>query len=71
MLSSLFFLIVNSTLLLMLIGFLKEKGNIDLMFLTCLAFTFLGNVTLGISSNTIISFINVILGFRLYSSQFI
>lgn len=66
MLSGLFFLIVNLTLLLMLIGFLKGKGNIDLMFLTCLAFTFLGNVTLGITSNTIISFINVILGFRLY-----
>ena len=66
MLSGLFFLIVNLTLLLMLIGFLKEKGNIDLMFLTCLVFTFLGNVQGGLSANTFISFINVNLGFRLY-----
>ena len=66
MLSSICFLIVNSTLLLMLIGFLKDKGNIDLMFLTCLLFTFLGNVQGGLSANTFISYINIILGFRLY-----
>ena len=66
MLSSLCFLVVNSTLLLMLIGFLRNKDHIDFMFLTCLLFTFLGNLCLGISVNTIIALINVGLGIKVF-----
>ena len=64
MLSSLCFLVVNSTLLLMLLKFNYEKEHIDLMFLVCLLFTFLGNICLGISVNTIIALINVGLGIK-------
>ena len=64
MLSNLCFLIVNSTLLLMLLKFNYEKEHIDLMFLVCLLFTFLGNICLGISVNTIIALINVGLGIK-------
>lgn len=66
MLSNLCFLIVNSTLLLMLLKFNNEKENIDLMFLVCLLFTFLGNLCLGISVNTIIALINVGLGIKVF-----
>ena len=66
MLSSLCFLIVNSTLLLMLIGFLRNKDHIDFMFLICLLFTFLGNATIGMSINTAIALINIILGIILF-----
>ena len=66
MLSSICFLVVNSTLLLMLIGFLRNKDHIDLMFLVCLLFTFLGNLCLGISANTIIALINVGLGIKVF-----
>ena len=64
MLSNLCFLIVNSTLLLMLLKINNEKEHIDLMFLVCLLFTFLGNICLGISVNTIIALINVGLGIK-------
>ena len=66
MLSNLCFLIVNSTLLLMLLKFNNEKEHIDLMFLVCLLFTFLGNICLGISVNTIIALINVGLGIKVF-----
>ena len=66
MLSNLCFLIVNSTLLLMLLKFNYEKEHIDLMFLVCLLFTFLGNICLGISVNTIIALINVGLGIKVF-----
>ena len=66
MLSNLCFLIVNSTLLLMLLKFNNEKEHIDLMFLVCLLFTFLGNICLGISANTIIALINVGLGIKVF-----
>ena len=66
MLSNLCFLIVNSTLLLMLLKFNYEKEHIDLMFLVCLLFTFLGNLCLGISVNTIIALINVGLGIKVF-----
>ena len=66
MLSNLCFLIVNSTLLLMLLKFNNEKEHIDLMFLVCLLFTFLGNLCLGISANTIIALINVGLGIKVF-----
>ena len=64
MLSNLCFLIVNSTLLLMLLKISNEKEHIDLMFLVCLLFTFLGNICLGISVNTIIALINIGLGIK-------
>ena len=66
MLSNLCFLVVNSTLLLMLLKFNYEKEHIDLMFLVCLLFTFLGNISLGISVNTIIALINVGLGIKVF-----
>ena len=66
MLSSLCFLVVNSTLLLMLLKINNEKEHIDLMFLACLLFTFLGNICLGISVNTIIALINVGLGIKVF-----
>ena len=66
MLSNLCFLIVNSSLLLMLLKFNYEKEHIDLMFLVCLLFTFLGNICLGISVNTIIALINVGLGIKVF-----
>ena len=66
MLSSLCFLVVNSTLLLMLLKFNNEKEHIDLMFLVCLLFTYLGNLCLGISANTIIALINVSLGVKVF-----
>ena len=66
MLSNLCFLIVNSTLLLMLLKNNNEKEHIDLMFLVCLLFTFLGNICLGISVNTIIALINVGLGIKVF-----
>ena len=66
MLSSLCFLVVNSTLLLMLLKINNKKEYIDLMFLICLLFTFLGNLCLGISVNTIISLINVGLGIKVF-----
>ena len=66
MLSNLCFLIVNSTLLLMLLKIKNEKEHIDLMFLVCLLFTFLGNLCLGISANTIIALINVGLGIKVF-----
>ena len=66
MLSNLCFLIVNSTLLLMLLKINNEKEHIDLMFLICLLFTFLGNICLGISVNTIIALINVGLGIKVF-----
>ena len=66
MLSNLCFLIVNSTLLLMLLKINNEKEHIDLMFLVCLLFTFLGNICLGISANTIIALINVGLGIKVF-----
>ena len=66
MLSNLCFLIVNSTLLLMLLKIDNEKEHIDLMFLVCLLFTFLGNLCLGISANTIIALINVGLGIKVF-----
>ena len=66
MLSSICFLIVNSTLLLMLLKINNEKEHIDLMFLICLLFTFLGNICLGISVNTIIALINVGLGIKVF-----
>ena len=66
MLSNLCFLIVNSTLLLMLLRINNEKEHIDLMFLVCLLFTFLGNICLGISVNTIIALINVGLGIKVF-----
>ena len=66
MLSSICFLIVNSTLLLMLLRNNNEKEHIDLMFLVCLLFTFLGNICLGISVNTIIALINVGLGIKVF-----
>ena len=67
MLSSLCFLVVNSTLLLMLLKFNNEKEHIDLMFLACLLFNLLGNLCLGISVNTIISLINVGLGIKVFN----
>ena len=66
MLSSLCFLVVNSILLSMLLKFNNEKEHIDLMFLVCLLFTFLGNLCLGISVNTIIALINVGLGIKVF-----
>ena len=66
MLSSLCFLVVNSTLLLMLLKINNDKEHIDLMFLVCLLFTFLGNLWLGISVNTIIALINVGLGIKVF-----
>ena len=66
MLSNLCFLIVNSTLLLMLLKNNNEKEHIDLMFLVCLLFTFLGNICLGISVNTIIALINIGLGIKVF-----
>ena len=66
MLSSLCFLVVNSTLLLMLLKFNNDKEHIDLMFLVCLLFTFLCNLCLGISVNTIIALINVGLGIKVF-----
>ena len=66
MLSNLCFLIVNSSLLLMLLRINNEKEHIDLMFLVCLLFTFLGNICLGISVNTIIALINVGLGIKVF-----
>ena len=66
MLSSFCFLVVNSTLLLMLLKFNNDKEHIDLMFLVCLLFTFLGNLCLGISVNTIIALINVGLGIKVF-----
>ena len=67
MLSSLCFLVVNSTLLLMLLKINNEKEHIDLMFLVCLLFNLLGNLCLGISVNTIISLINVGLGIKVFN----
>ena len=67
MLSSLCFLVVNSILLSMLLKFNNEKEHIDLMFLVCLLFTFLGNICLGISVNTIIALINVGLGIKVFN----
>ena len=66
MLSNLCFLIVNSTLLLMLLKINNEKEHIDLMFLVCLLFNLLGNLCLGISVNTIIALINVGLGIKVF-----
>ena len=66
MLSSLCFLVVNATLFIMLTGFMKEKGHIDFKFFVCLLFTLLGNATIGMSINTVISLVNVALGLYLY-----
>lgn len=62
MLSVLCFLIVNLTLTVMLSNFKKKGLNIDLMFMICLTFTFLGNAFIGISINTVIAFINLCIG---------
>ena len=66
MLSSLCFLVVNATLFIMLTGFIKEKEHIDFKFFICLLFTFLGNATIGMSINTAIALINIILGIILF-----
>ena len=52
--------------MLMLLKINNDKEHIDLMFLVCLLFTFLGNLCLGISENTIIALINVGLGIKVF-----
>ena len=49
-------------LMLILLIRLKDKDRIDILFLGCLLFTFLGNMMCGLSINTILSFINLFLG---------
>lgn len=65
MISTLCFLVVNTLLSFMLLGFIKNKGNIGIDFMLCLLFTFLGNLFIGIGINTIISLLNVFLGLYL------
>ena len=65
MISTLCFLVVNSLLSFMLLGFIKNKGNIGIDFMLCLLFTFLGNLSLGIGINTLVSLFNVCLGLYL------
>ena len=56
------FCLANSVLMLILLIRLKDKDRIDILFLGCLLFTFLGNMMCGLSINTILSFINLFLG---------
>ena len=65
MISTLCFLVVNTLLSFMLLNFLKNKQNIGVDFMLCLLFTFLGNLSLGIGINTLVSLFNVYLGLYL------
>lgn len=64
MISTLCFLVVNLTLTIMLANILRNKQNIGSDFLLCLLFTFLGNLALGITANTIIALLNVVIGLK-------
>ena len=44
---------------------MKKRGNIGIDFALCLLFTFLGNLSLGIGINTLVSLFNVYLGLYL------
>ena len=66
MLGTVFFIGVNVTLTVMLTALLREKDRIDLLFLLCLLFTFGGNLSGGITINTVISFVNLVLGIILF-----
>ena len=65
MISTLCFLIVNSLLSFMLLTIMKKRGDIGIDFAICLLFTFLGNLSLGIGINTLVSLFNVYLGLYL------
>ena len=65
MISTLCFLVVNSFLSFMLLTIMKKRGNIGIDFALCLLFTFLGNLSLGIGINTLVSLFNVYLGLYL------
>ena len=65
MISTLCFLVVNSLLSFMLLTIMKKRGNIGIDFTLCLLFTFLGNLSLGIGINTLVSLFNVFLGLYL------
>ena len=56
------FCLANSVLMLILLIRLKDKDRIDILFLGCLLFTFLGIMMCGLSINTILSFVNLFLG---------
>ena len=56
------FCLGNSVLMLILLIRLKDKDRIDILFLGCLLFTFLGNMMVGLTINTILSFVNLFLG---------
>ena len=62
MMSLILFFVVNILLSLILIIRLKNKETIDILFIGCLLFTFLGNLVLGLTINTVISWINFFLG---------
>ena len=64
MLSTLCFVVVNMLLFCMLINIMSNKGTIELDFLLCLLFTFLGNL-LFVNINLVFSLINVLLGLKL------
>ena len=65
MISTLCFLAVNSLLSFMLLTIMKKRGDIGIDFAICLLFTFLGNLSLGIGINTLVSLFNVYLGLYL------
>ena len=69
MISTLCFLVVNSLLSFMLLTIIKKRGNIGIDFALCLLFTFLGNVSLGIGINTLVSLFNVCLGLYLVKNK--
>ena len=56
------FCLANSVLMLILLIRIMDKDRIDILFLGCLLFTFLGNMMSGLSINTILSFVNLFLG---------
>lgn len=57
------FIVVNVVLSIILLNTKKTNGNIDKLFMTCLIFTFIGNVFIP-SINTILSLINIFLGLK-------
>lgn len=66
MLNTLSFVMVNVLLTIMLIQNKKNKQSIDSLFLACLGFSVSGNLAIGISINTILSLINLIIGINLF-----
>lgn len=69
MISTLYFLVVNSLLAFMLLTTIKKRGSIGIDFALCLLFTFLGNASLGAGINTLVSLFNVYLGLYLVKNK--